>query len=110
MGFTRRSALIVATTSTVLALTAGCGAPSSPGGGGGDSNGEVPEKPAKADPEMFVWLEDLEDRNAAAALLNEVLDRKPRHIREGHIREWCDIFPLRYSVVTVRRTGSLWKK
>jgi putative spermidine/putrescine transport system substrate-binding protein len=48
MGFTRRSALIAATTSTVLALTAACGAPSSPGGAGGDSNGEVPEKPAKA--------------------------------------------------------------
>ena len=47
MGFTRRSTLIAAA-SSVFALTAGCGAPSSPGGASGDGNGEVPEKPAKA--------------------------------------------------------------
>jgi putative spermidine/putrescine transport system substrate-binding protein len=47
MGFTRRSTLIAAA-SSVLALTAACSAPSSSGGGSGDSNGEVPDKPAKA--------------------------------------------------------------
>jgi putative spermidine/putrescine transport system substrate-binding protein len=47
MGITRRSALIAAA-SSILAVTAACGAPSSPGGASGDSNGEVPEKPKKA--------------------------------------------------------------
>ncbi|MBM0236546.1 extracellular solute-binding protein [Micromonospora sp. ATA32] len=46
MGITRRSALIAAA-SSVLTVTAACGAPTS-SGAGGDSNGEVPQKPKKA--------------------------------------------------------------
>ncbi|MEV0157144.1 extracellular solute-binding protein [Micromonospora sp. NPDC050686] len=46
MGLTRRSALIAAA-SSVLTLTAACGAPSG-SGGSGDSTGPVPDKPTKA--------------------------------------------------------------
>ncbi|MFU8851790.1 ABC transporter substrate-binding protein [Micromonospora sp. SL1-18] len=46
MGITRRSALIAAA-SSVLTLTAACGAPNG-SGGSGDSTGPVPEKPKKA--------------------------------------------------------------
>ncbi|MFE9654502.1 ABC transporter substrate-binding protein [Micromonospora sp. NPDC006431] len=47
MGITRRSALI-ATASSVLTFAVGCGAPSGPGSGSGDSSGPVPDKPKKA--------------------------------------------------------------
>ncbi|MEU2169605.1 extracellular solute-binding protein [Micromonospora chersina] len=48
MGITRRSALIAAA-SSLLTVTAACGAPdNNSGGAGGDSNGEVPDKPKKA--------------------------------------------------------------
>ncbi|WP_200215098.1 ABC transporter substrate-binding protein [Micromonospora coerulea] len=46
MGITRRSALIAAA-SSILTVTAACGAPDN-SGAGGDSNGEVPQKPKKA--------------------------------------------------------------
>ncbi|SIR83842.1 extracellular solute-binding protein [Micromonospora avicenniae] len=47
MGITRRSALIAAA-SSLLTVTAACGAPDNSGGSGGNSDGEVPDKPKKA--------------------------------------------------------------
>ena len=47
MGITRRRALIAAA-SSLLTVTAACGAPDNSGGSGGNSDGEVPDKPKKA--------------------------------------------------------------
>ncbi|EFW20800.1 hypothetical protein D8B26_002884 [Coccidioides posadasii str. Silveira] len=45
----------------------------------------IPRTPVDIDPSSFVWLEDPEDRDIAALILQDVVDRLARHIKGPHI-------------------------